>query len=99
MDRISPTKEDDIMRRLIALLLLGTLLSLGMGTVALANGDPIGGCPDQFELQDAMHHDDHHGHQHVGTNTDRNADGWLCVKHVSADGNIHVHVDNNVRLP
>jgi hypothetical protein len=29
---------------------------------------------------------------------DRNGDGYLCVKHVGAGENNHVHKDNNVPL-
>ena len=46
----------------------------------------------------AMEHDGEHMHQHVGTDTDFNGDGWICVKMVSVDSNIHVHVDNNLPL-
>jgi hypothetical protein len=55
-------------------------------------------------LHHAAHHDEHHmdgdgNHLHVGADTDLNADGWLCVKHVSIDGSVHLHVDNVVPLP
>jgi len=43
----------------------------------------------------AMEHDMHH-HQHVGTDTDLNGDGFICMKPVTLDENIHVHVDNNL---
>lgn len=86
------------MKRLITILLLAMLVSLRAGTVAFAEGDPIKGCPDTFTLHPAMEHDGEHEHQHVGTDTDRNADGWICVKHVSVDTEIHVHTDNNVPL-
>lgn len=86
------------MKRLITFLLLGMVLSLGTQPVAFAADGQAGGCPGKFELHMAMDHDGDHGHQHVGTDTDRNGDGWICVKHVSVDGTIHVHIDNNVRL-
>lgn len=63
-----------------------------------ASEDPVGRCPGNFELHPAMQHDDEHGHQHVGTHEDRNGDGWICVKHVGPDDNIHVHTDNNAAL-
>ena len=88
------------MRKLIPIVILGLLLSLSVVTVAFASGGPIRGCPDNFKLHQAMDHDGHHDHphKHVGTDTDRNGDGWICVKHVSVDGNVHVHIDNNVPL-
>jgi hypothetical protein len=43
----------------------------------------------------AMEHDEHH-HQHVGTDADLNADGYICMMPVTSDGQIHVHVDNNL---
>lgn len=87
------------MKKLFPIMLLVLSLSLVAVAVAAANGDPVGGCPDGFQLHEAMQHDDHHGHHHVGTDTDRNGDGWICEKHVSVNGNIHVHIDNKVPLP
>jgi len=98
MNRAARTKENGMMRRLITLLLLGMLLSLSAASVASASDGPIGGCPSKFELHRAMDHDGDPSHKHVGTDTDRNGDGWICIKHVSADGNIHLHIDNNVPL-
>ncbi len=43
----------------------------------------------------AMDHDNHH-HKPVGTDADLNGDGYICVKPVTPDGMIHVHVDNKV---
>ena len=87
------------MKKLVAILLLVMLLSLVGVTVASAShGDSVGGCPGKFELHHAMNHDDHHGHQHVGSDTDHNNDGWICVKHVSSEEDIHVHIDNRVPL-
>jgi hypothetical protein len=31
----------------------------------------------------------------VGNDRDFNGDGWICGKHVSNDGSVHVHIDNN----
>jgi len=83
-------------RRLVLSALISLMLALTGTASVSASPEPLGGCPDHFELHPVMPHDDHHGHQHVGSDTDRNGDGWLCVKHVAADGHIHVHIDNNV---
>jgi hypothetical protein len=72
-----------------------------MATVAFAEtGDPIGGCVQGFHLHALMDHDDHadHMHQHVGSDKDQNGDGYICVKHVGVDGNIHIHIDNDIPL-
>ena len=87
------------MKKLILRMLIMLSLSLFVVAPASASGDPVGGCPKSFERHEAMPHDDHHEHRHVGADTDRNGDGWLCVKHVSVDGSIHVHIDNNIPLP
>ncbi len=84
-------------RLLIVLTVL--FLMLAMATTTSATVEPVGGCPDDFQLHPAMPHDEHHGHLHVGTDTDNNADGYICAQHVSVDGNIHVHIDNNTPLP
>ena len=80
----------------IALLVL--FLSLTSATNIWADTPLKGGCPGTFELHSAEPHDHHHGHKHVGTSTDLNGDGWICVKHVASDG-VHVHIDNNAALP
>ena len=94
------------MKKLSAVLLVALLLSLVLAYTVYADpiGDPVGGCPDKFMLHDAAHHDEHHmdgdgNHLHVGADTDLNGDGWLCVKHVSIDGGVHLPVDNVVPLP
>ena len=51
-------------------------------------------CPPGFTLEPAMPHEDHH-HQHVGNSTDKNGDGYICVKHITPDEDIHVHTDNH----
>jgi hypothetical protein len=82
-------------------IIIVVLLALSLSTTALAQGgDPIGGCPDGFHRHHIMDHDNHagHTHQHVGSAADQNGDDYLCVKHVSVDENIHVHIDNNVPL-
>ena len=87
------------MRRLLLITFLMFLLPMGLTAVASAGADPAGGCPDNFGLHPAMPHDDHHGHLHAGSDADRNGDGWICIKHVSVDGSIHVHIDNNTPVP
>lgn len=54
-------------------------------------------CPPGFMLEMHMHHEDHeHEHVHVGTSADQNGDGYICMKPITPDGSIHVHIDNNV---
>jgi hypothetical protein len=68
-------------------------------STALADGTPVGGCPPGFMLHMGHEHDEHEGeHFHAGTDADQNGDGYICVKHVTPSGNIHVHIDNNVKL-
>lgn len=69
------------------------LLALFVVPLALAEGEPAGSCPTGFHLEMVMDHDEHH-HQHVGSDTDVNGDGFICMKHVTPDEKIHVHVDN-----
>jgi hypothetical protein len=69
------------------------LLALFVVPAALAEDEPAGSCPTGFHLEMAMDHDEHH-HQHVGSDTDVNGDGFICMKHVTPDEKIHVHVDN-----
>ena len=91
------------MKRLTLITFLGLLVALailGSFSVSLASAesDPAGSCPDSFELHMVMPHEDH-GHNHVGTETDLNGDGWLCAKVVGANEINHVHIDNNIPLP
>ena len=86
------------MKRLIAGLILMSMLWVGGAQAVLAeHGEPVAGCAPPFELHHVMNHDDHHmgQHRHIGSDTDRNGDGYLCVKHISADK--HLHIDNNVQ--
>ena len=84
---------------LTSLMLVVLLLQVFSAAVYAEPGAPIGSCPPpDFERHMAMDHDGDHMHQHVGTDTDLNGDGWICVKKVSVDSNIHVHVDNNLPL-
>lgn len=77
-----------------ALLLVVFLSQFAVATV-FAAGEPTGNCAPGFTLMMAMEHDEHH-HQHVGTDADTNGDGYICMKPVTPNGNIHVHVDNNL---
>jgi len=82
-------------KKILFALLLVILLSQFAVVNVLAAGEPIGSCAPGFTLMMAMDHDVHH-HQHVGTDTDLNGDGWICMKHVTPVEKIHLHVDNNL---
>ena len=90
-----------LMKRLMLILALTVLLALAIAPAALAQmeQEPVGSCPRGFELH--HHHDmvgdEDHMHNHVGTSTDRNGDGWLCIRHATDEN--HVHTDNNLPLP
>jgi hypothetical protein len=75
--------------------LLAMFLSQFVISTAFAADEPAGGCAPGFTLEMAMDHDDHH-HRHVGTDSDKNGDGYICMKPATPSGKIHVHVDNNV---
>ena len=77
-----------------ALLLVMLVAQFTVPTV-LAADEPAGSCPPGFMLEEVMPHNEHH-HQHVGTSADKNGDGFICMKHVTPDEGIHVHVDNNL---
>ena len=56
------------------------------------------GCPPGLQdLHAVDDHDHQHGeHRHVGLATEageHNGNGLICVKHVTPDGAIHVHID------
>jgi hypothetical protein len=57
------------------------------------------GCPPSFHAHTEA--DMHHGeHQHAGLAmeaADLNGNGVICVKHVTPDGRIHVHIDDFIR--
>lgn len=78
-------------KKLIFAFILVMLISQFAVSTTLAAGS----CPLGFTLAPAMDHDMHH-HQHVGTDTDLNGDGLICMRHVTPDEQIHVHVDNNL---
>jgi hypothetical protein len=59
------------------------------------------GCPAAFVLHNLGEHD-HEGadHRHVGLSmdkVDKNSNGLICVKQVTPDGDIHVHIDDHTR--
>ena len=84
-------------RKLVFALIVVVLLSQFAVSITFAAGEPTGGCPPRFTLEMAIEHDDHqHHHQHVGTDADSNGDDYICIKPVTPDGKIHVHVDNNL---
>lgn len=80
-----------MLKKLVFVLVLAVLLSQFTVSTIQAGSN----CPPGFEPEPAMHRDDHH-HQHVGTSTDQNEDDTICVKHITSDGSIHVHIDNNL---
>jgi hypothetical protein len=84
-----------MLKRAVFLLLVVLLLTPFATSVAFAaNGS---NCPPGFTLEMHMHHEDHeHEHIHVGTSADQNGDGYICMKPITPDGSIHVHIDNNV---
>ena len=82
-------------KKLLFAILLVILLSQFAVVNVLAAGEPIGSCAPGFTLMMAMDHDLHH-HQHVGTDADRNGDGWICMKHLTPTEKIHLHIDNNL---
>lgn len=75
---------------------LAMLLLAALSFPAFAQSDPAAGCPNGFHLHEAGHPHDGEAHFHAGTAADQNGDGWVCAKHVSVDGSIHVHIDNAV---
>jgi hypothetical protein len=86
-----------MIKKLIFALLLVVLLSQFAVPSVFAAVEPSGRCAPGFTLEMAMDHDNHH-HSHVGTDADKNGDGYICMKPVTPSGKIHVHVDNNLPL-
>ncbi len=82
-------------KKFVFALMLVVLLSQFAISTVFAAGEPAGSCAPGFTLMMAMAHDEHH-HQHVGTDVDLNADGYICMMPVTPDGKIHVHMDNNL---
>lgn len=83
-------------RTIQAIALAAVLLAL-LSTLAVAQSEPVAGCPYGFHLHLVDDHHDGEEHFHIGTAADQNGDGWICAEHVSVDGSIHVHIDNQVR--
>lgn len=93
-------------KRTFIIILLLALVSLTIAPLAFAanTGEPVGSCPDTFQLSMAGMHDhqdhDHNTmHEHIGLDHDLNGDGYWCVKHVGVAQNLHVHIDNVAQLP
>lgn len=84
-----------MLKKIVFTLILVVILSQFAISTALAADEPTGSCAPAFTLVMAMDHDEHH-HKHVGTDTDLNGDDFICMKPVTPDGKIHVHVDNNL---
>jgi hypothetical protein len=82
-------------KQLVFALVLVVLLSLLAMPAAFGLDEPVGSCPITFSLEMAMH-PENHDHHHAGTHADRNGDGYICMKPVGLDNNIHVHIDNNL---
>ena len=82
-------------KKIVLALLLVIVLSQFTIPVAFALGEPSGSCAPGFTLEMVMEHDDHH-HKHVGTDTDLNGDGYICMRPVTPGETIHVHVDDNL---
>ncbi len=87
--------EIEMDKKLVFALVLVVLLSQFAVSSVSAAEEPSGVCAPGFTLEMAMEHDIHH-HRHVGTNADQNGDGYVCMKHVTPTGKIHVHVDNSL---
>ena len=82
------------MKTYVVILLV--LLAL-LAAVPVASAEA--GCPPGFHphTEGDMHMGDH---QHVGLSmesVDMNGNGVICVRHVGQAGNIHVHIDDNLR--
>ena len=76
---------------------IAMLVLAALSFPAFAQSDPIAGCPTGFHLHEVGDQHDGETHLHVGTAADQNGNGWICAKHVSVDGSVHVHNDNAVR--
>ena len=89
----------------LALILVALALPAQTGH---GDAEPVRDCPDGFQLHPVGHcgcgggghgdggHGDggHSDHIHAGIDSDRNGDGWICMKHVGVDGGVHVHIDD-----
>jgi hypothetical protein len=83
------------MSKAIRLLFVTVMVFLFLMASVFTAGALEDGCPDGFTPHMAHDHDeDHTGHLHVGTDTDKNGDGLICVKHATPTEKVHVHIDN-----
>ena len=89
------------MKKWLLILVVALVFTLATVSAVGASSDPVGGCPDGFQLHQMTLHDHHDmaQHKHVGNDRDLNGDNWICGKHVGVDGTVHVHIDNNVARP
>jgi hypothetical protein len=79
------------MKWVIASLLAVVLLVLPPASVSADS------CPEAFHLHAVGDEHEHGDHRHVGLSmdkVDRNGNGLSCMKHVTPDGDIHVHIDD-----
>lgn len=80
------------MKRFVVAVLVGAVLMLAPSAASAAS------CPEGFHLHQIGQGDHEHGeHRHVGLSmetVDQNGNGLICVRHVTRDGAIHVHIDD-----
>lgn len=82
------------MKILLSGLLVVLLVSVFLAAPASASpGDPLGSCPQPFDLNPFMEHSGEHMHEHIGVDRDLNGDGYICMKMLPND--LHLHVDNS----
>lgn len=90
------------MKKVFVILTLFTLLSLSYAPAASADHPGAEGhCPPPFELHH-LHDSEMEHHRHIGSDVDRNEDGYICVKHIVNEKHPekakHLHIDNNLPL-
>lgn len=79
-----------------------TLLGLAVGLALLVAPGAVAGssCPEGFHLHSIGDGDHEHGdHRHVGLSmeaVDQNGNGLICVKPITPDESIHVHIDDTL---
>ena len=86
------------MKKILLVTIIVLLLSVAMIGVVAADEGPQGGCPPNWQLHMVSdhNHDGQGDHHHIGNDSDRNGDGYICGKHVGSGGKNHVHIDNNI---
>lgn len=82
-------------KKILFAFLLVVLLSQFAVPTVFAAGESSDRCAPGFTLEIAIVHNNHH-HRHVGTDADKNGDGYICMEPVTPSEKIHVHVDNNL---